>query len=355
MPDTLYQEYKGFLSDKFVDDYRAYAKTMFQAFGGMCDYWITFNEPKVTCTHGYGPNPEHAPGVKGPVTDWYTCGHNLLLSHAAAAQEHKDAGLKTPIGMKLDHMPLVPFDKNSAEDRAAADRANDFEVGWFVTPIVTGQYPKALVDAYGDSFPKFTPEQSASLKGSIDFLGLDPYTAAWATPIQNCNENVMSNDYPMCVRKFQTTPEGKTIGVPTGSAWNFLDPEDSVYFGLKLLQDRYNTSTLPLWISETGMTQINETELPLDRKTDDQPRVEWYRRTLESVKKLIDEGVPVTGFVPWACLDNFEWARGYTERFGVIGIKYDAEGKGSQERFVKKSAEYLKRVLHKGEKISTQV
>jgi len=253
--------------------------------------------------------------------------------------------------MKLDHMPLVPFNKNDAKDVAAADRANDFEIGWFVSPITTGAYPDALTQAYGSSFPKFTPQQSASLLNSLDFLGLDPYTAAWASPLANCDQNTMSNDYPMCVNKFQTTADNRTIGVPTGSSWNFLDPEDSVYGGLKLLIDRYNTSSLPLWISETGMSQINEPNLPLEQKINDAPRVEWYRRTLHSVKKLIDEGVPVTGFVPWACLDNMEWSMGYTERFGVIGIKYGADGQGSQDRFVKKSAGYLKSVLDKGEKI----
>lgn len=70
-------------------------------------------------------------------------------------------------------------------------------------------------------------------------------------------------------------------------------------------------------------------------------RVDWYRATLKALKQAIKQGLPVGGFVPWSCIDNMEWADGYTIRFGLIGIEYDANGEGSQKRYAKKSARYL--------------
>lgn len=70
-------------------------------------------------------------------------------------------------------------------------------------------------------------------------------------------------------------------------------------------------------------------------------RVDWYRATLKALKQAIKQGLPVGGFVPWSCIDNMEWADGYTIRFGLIGIEYDANGEGSQKRYAKKSATYL--------------
>jgi beta-glucosidase/6-phospho-beta-glucosidase/beta-galactosidase len=346
MPQALYDEYKSFLSEKLVDDYVNYVKLVFQRLGDKCDYWITFNEPKTTCS-GFGVNPSMAPGFPGPRSEMYRCGHTLLLAHAAAVKEYRKTGLKAPIGIKIDVSRDIPFDKNDKKYRDASDRANDFSIGWFVNPLTRGDYPEAM-KSLGDELPKFTAEQSRALKGSMDFMGLDAYTASWAAPTPNCTTK--SYNWPLCVDEFKTTSNGSSIGIPTGSSWNYLVAEHAIFGGVQLVSERYGTK-VPLWISETGMSVIGETSLSLKDKINDNSRIQWYKQTLKWLKVSLDKGYKVSGFVPWSCMDNFEWGQGYSQRFGVIGIKYDAAGKGSQERFTKNSAGYLKSVFKMGGRI----
>eukprot|EP01117_Protostelium_nocturnum_P010474 TRINITY_DN376_c0_g2_i1.p2 TRINITY_DN376_c0_g2~~TRINITY_DN376_c0_g2_i1.p2 ORF type:complete len:357 (-),score=88.74 TRINITY_DN376_c0_g2_i1:36-1106(-) len=345
MPQALYDEYKSFLSNKVVGDFRNYTRTVFNRLGDKCDYWITFNEPKTTCS-GFGPNPGMAPGVKGPRKDIYTCGHNLLLSHAAIVEEYRKTGLKAPIGIKIDVSPGIPYVNDNVHN-TANDRFNDFEIGWFVRPLTKGDYPSAM-KSLGSELPTFTSHQSKSLKGSVYFIGMDAYTTTWTVPSTNCAQG--SENYPRCVDDFKVDKNGKTVGIPTGSSWNYLNADASVYGGAKLLTERYGT-TVPLWISETGMSVIGEVSLPIAQRINDTSRIQWYRETLKAVKKSIDKGYNIKGFVPWSCMDNFEWAKGYTERFGLIGIEYDKTGKGSQKRFPKNSGAYLKSVFAKGNPI----
>eukprot|EP01117_Protostelium_nocturnum_P016642 TRINITY_DN663_c0_g1_i1.p1 TRINITY_DN663_c0_g1~~TRINITY_DN663_c0_g1_i1.p1 ORF type:complete len:503 (-),score=139.78 TRINITY_DN663_c0_g1_i1:204-1712(-) len=348
LPQALFDEYKGMASSKFVRDFRNYAIAAFKALGNRCDYWITFNEPHATCT-GYGPNPGTAPGVNGPAKEFYDCGHNLLLAHASAVEAYRATGLKAPIGIKLEGSPAVPFDPTSPSDQRAAKVANDFLIGWFVNPITRGDYPETMRKSMGSMLNTFTKKQSESLMKSTDFMGLDPYTSFWSNEQPKCE--VGSPTWPSCVTpvsQFQIAPNGTTIGMPTGTSWNYLTPYNSIVGTLKMMKETYN-ATFPFWISETGMSRKNEPYLSIAEKINDtESRVRWYRETLKAVKQAIDLGYNLKGFVPWSCMDNLEWSSGFTQRFGVIGVGYDAAGKGSQSRFVKNSAKYLKSVFING-------
>ncbi|KAJ7343273.1 glycoside hydrolase [Mycena albidolilacea] len=348
LPQSLQDEYGGWLNPKIVDDFRGYARAVFQALGDECSHWVTMNEPRTFCTEGFGPDPDSAPGVIGTYKDQFACMHHALLAHAAAVDEFRRGGYKGKIGIKVDGGVSLPLNPASPADKAAAARAMDFEVGWDVAPLYTGDYPPSVV-ASGAPPMRFTAAESKLLKGSVDFIGLDFYTSQWVTPTQNCTPS--SGTYPECTDTFQQDPHtGIDIGRPTASDWNFDAPHSTIYGGIKYLAQHYNATNI--LISETGMGVLNETNLPLAQVLEDVDRIAWYRGVLVAMKQALDEGLPLTGFIPWSCIDNFEWTNGYNVRFGLINVAYDAAGKGSQKRNPKLSGAYLRGVLTQGNPIN---
>ncbi|KAJ6597103.1 glycoside hydrolase [Mycena vulgaris] len=340
LPQSLQAEYGGWLSRKIVDDFRGYAREVFKALGDECSHWVTMNEPRTFCTEGFGPEPDSAPGVVSTYKEQYTCMHYALLAHAAAVDDR--TSFKGKIGIKIDGGVTLPLNPASAADREAAARTMDFEVGRDVAPLYTGDYPATVLNS-GALPLRFTAAEKHMLKG------LDFYTSQWATGAPNCTP--ASDSYPECTTTYQQNPRtGIDIGRPTASDWNFDAPHATIYGGIKYIADTYNATNI--LISETGMGVLNETSLPLAQMLEDVDRIAWYRGVLVAMKQALDEGLPLTGFIPWSCIDNFEWSNGYNVRFGLINIAYDASGKGSQQRNPKLSAAYLRGVLTKGNPIN---
>ncbi|KAJ7775094.1 glycoside hydrolase [Mycena metata] len=347
LPQSLQAEYGGWLNRKIVDDFRGYARAVFQALGDECSHWVTMNEPRTFCTEGYGTDPDSAPGVKSTFKEQYTCMHFALLAHAAAVDEFRQGGYKGKIGIKVDGGVSLPLNPASPADQAAAARTMDF-VGRDVAPLYTGDYPPSVL-ASGALPLLFTPAEKQLLKGSVDFIGLDFYTSQWVTATPHC---ARGNDaYPECVDMYQQDPHtGLDIGRPTASDWNFDAPHTTIYEGIKYVAQKYNATNI--LISETGMGVLNETNLPLAQVLEDVDRIAWYRGVLTAMKQARDEGLPLTGFIPWSCLDNFEWSDGYNVRFGLINVAYNAAGQGSQARNPKLSSAYLRGVLTQGNPIN---
>nr|TKR65658.1 hypothetical protein D5086_0000319200 [Populus alba] len=194
LPQALDDEYSGFLSSKAVDDYLDYADFCFKTFGDRVKHWCTFNEPYSFSNNGYNGGT-FAPGrcsnyvgnctLGNSGTEPYMVAHNLILGHAAAVKLYREkyqAIQKGKIGITIvSHWFLPKF--NTTADRIAVSRALDFMFGWFARPITFGDYPDSMRSLVGNRLPKFTKEQSAMLKGSLDFLGLNYYTANYAESI----------------------------------------------------------------------------------------------------------------------------------------------------------------------------
>ena len=191
LPEYLVQKYNGWLSNRIVADFSFYAKTCFAAFGDRVKFWMTVNEPLTFCNLGYVQGID-APGrcscrskcVSGDAaTEGYLAAHNVLNSHAAAVHLYRtkfQANQKGEIGIALNHDFAVPL-TSSPEDIAAAERKNQFTMGWFADPIVFGKYPQVMRDIVGDRLPEFTAEESSLLRGSFDFWALNHYTTHYAS------------------------------------------------------------------------------------------------------------------------------------------------------------------------------
>ena len=191
LPQSLQDEYNGLLSPRFIDDYTAYAEACFKSFGDRVKYWVTVNEPNIEtiggldsgvlppqrCSHPFG---NYTRGDS--TTEPYIAAHHLLLAHASAVSLYRakyQATQRGQIGFTLLgwwHEPAT----DSSEDAAAASRMNDFHIGWFMHPLVYGDYPTVMRSRVGARLPDFTAEQSEKLPGSFDFVGFNHYLVVLA-------------------------------------------------------------------------------------------------------------------------------------------------------------------------------
>lgn len=187
LPQTLEDEYGGWLNREIVKDFTAYADICFREFGDRVLYWTTVNEANVFVLGGYdlGFEPPQRCSAPSPFncskgnssTEPYLAAHNILLAHAAVAKlykkkhQEKQHGL---VGFNLFNYWFVPL-TNTTEDIIAVQRANDFYFGWFMHPLVYGDYPRSMKENAGSRLPAFTSSESKQVKGSFDFIGLNFY------------------------------------------------------------------------------------------------------------------------------------------------------------------------------------
>uniref|UniRef100_A0A1J3FMS6 Beta-glucosidase 16 n=1 Tax=Noccaea caerulescens TaxID=107243 RepID=A0A1J3FMS6_NOCCA len=347
-PEALEKAYGGFRGAEIVNDFRDYAELCFQKFGDRVKWWSTLNEPLTVVRDGYVTG-EKAPGRCSSfykpdctggdaATEPYIVGHNLLLAHGAAVKVYREkyqATQKGQIGIALNTEWHYPYSDSSA-DRAAAARATAFTFGYFMEPIVNGKYPTEMVNHVKDGrLPTFTPEESSMLKGSYDFIGINYYSSGYAKDVPCATENItMSTD--SCI-SIVDERNGVPIGPKAGSDWLSIYPE-----GIRdlLLHTKLKYNDPVLYITENGVDEGNTNEIFLN----DDLRIDYYAHHLKMVRDAISMGVNVKGYFAWSLMDNFEWAEGYTVRFGLVFVDFE----DGRKRYPKKSAKWFRRLL-KGE------
>ncbi|KAK4591731.1 hypothetical protein RGQ29_016248 [Quercus rubra] len=242
LPQALEDEYGGFLSPNIVDDYHNYVDFCFKEFGDRVKYWITINEPNLFTIGGYATGTK-APGrcsnyvgnctYGNSGTEPYIVGHNLLLSHAAAVKLYKkkyQAFQMGEIGITVAMSQY--FVSNPHED------ACDYFYYYFcrfVNPIIFGDYPKTMRALVGTRLPIFTELQSKMLKGSLDFLGVNYYTARYAddsTSSSSINLSYTTDSHVNLTSKlkihnldkpYNLYCEWAGVDVRGYFAWSFLD------------------------------------------------------------------------------------------------------------------------------------
>nr|KAJ0224173.1 hypothetical protein LSAT_V11C100007650 [Lactuca sativa]KAJ0226756.1 hypothetical protein LSAT_V11C100007670 [Lactuca sativa] len=194
LPNALEEDYMGFLSELVVLDFVDYAEFCFWEFGDRVKHWITLNEPYTFAAMGYAYGTM-APGRGGGDTETQqpvlASGNSLGTRNRARAFNNKEAGNPATgnpesqggvIGITLNTQFYQPLDPTSQDDKDAANRGIDFIFGWFMNPIFNGKYPQSMIDNVTDGrLPEFTDKQIELLTGSFDFLGLNYYTAQYAT------------------------------------------------------------------------------------------------------------------------------------------------------------------------------
>ncbi|KAK4486106.1 hypothetical protein RD792_008774 [Penstemon davidsonii] len=349
LPQALQDRYNGWLSHQVVKDFADYAEFCFKTFGDRVRNWQTFNEPRVVAALGYD-NGYFAPGrcskafgncTQGDSsTEPYIVAHNLILCHAAAAQRYREKyqeKQKGRIGILLDFVWYEPLTRSKA-DNLAAQRARDFHIGWFIHPLVYGEYPKTMQNIVGKRLPKFTNKEVKMVKGSFDFVGINQYTAFYMydPPHQDKQPKDLGYQQDWNVG-FAYDRHGVPIGPRANSYWLYIVPW-GLYKAVNYIKERYGNPTMIL--AENGMDQAGNLTLPC--VLNDTVRIDYYKSYLAELKKAIDEGAKVTGYFQWTFVDNFEWRLGYTSRFGIVYVDFK-----TLKRYPKLSAYWFQKFQQK--------
>jgi len=298
-----------------------YADVMFRALGDRVPMWATLNEPWVIVDGGYlhgGLAPGHR-GAFGAVR----AAHNLLLAHGAAVDAFRAAAPPTAqIGIVIN---LEPKDAatDAPEDVAATRRADAQFNRHYMDALFLGHYPAELAQVYGEAWTSFPASDFDRIGRPLDFVGINYYSRGLTA--------FDAEAWPTYARKVENP----------GAAYTALGWEvypAGLTRALTWVRDRY--TPLPLYVTENGMA-VEEPEhlAPGATELDDPLRVAYFAAHLAAVRDAIAAGVDVRGYFAWSLLDNLEWAHGFTKRFGLLHVDFDA-----LTRTPKTSARFLREV-----------
>ncbi|WP_422079365.1 GH1 family beta-glucosidase [Ulvibacterium sp.] len=334
LPLALQLEKDGWLNPEIADSFAQYAGICFGHFGDRVKNWITLNEPWVVAILGHGEGI-FAPGRKSK-DEPYQVAHQLLRAHGKAVHLYREKYQpiqKGQIGITNNCDWREPMTDSEA-DKDAAQRSLEFFLGWFADPIYFGDYPQVMKDRVGDRLPKFTKEDSALIKGSSDFFGLNHYTGLYASdvdPDAEVQNEVYGNGGIFEDQYVQLTADPKWE--MTTMKWAILP------WGCRKLiewvSNRYGNP--PLYLTENGCSLDDKLE---NGEVKDVVRKEYIEGYLASCHKAMEKGINLKGYFVWSFMDNFEWAHGYSKRFGMHYVDYT-----TLERTPKNSALWFKQVI----------
>ncbi|GAB4832684.1 hypothetical protein Ancab_006700 [Ancistrocladus abbreviatus] len=294
LPQVLEDEYGGLLSPKIVEDFRDYADLCFKEFGDRVKHWTTMNEPNLVAMNGYASGI-FAPGrcsnyignctAGNSATEPYIVAHHFLLCHATAVNLYKakyQDSQKGIIGITISASWTVPINQTLAS-RMAAVRDFDFTFGWFVEPITYGRYPKTMRKIVGSRLPKFTKKESNMLKKSLDFLGVNYYSASYAA--DNPYSNSVNLSYTTDNHATVTADRnGIPIGEPTPVSFIYIYPR-GIRAVLLYIKEKYENP--PVIITENGVGETNNSSLPIKEALNDKLRIKYLSRHLAYLLKAI--------------------------------------------------------------------
>ncbi|CAH2039080.1 unnamed protein product [Thlaspi arvense] len=320
LPQVLEDEYGGWLSRESVRDFTAYADTCFKEFGDRVSHWTTINEINVFALGGYdaGSTP---PGRCSPPfglhcskgnssTEPYIAVHNMLLAHASAVNLYKQqykSKQHGSVGISVYTYGTVPL-TNSAEDKQAADRMNDFYIGWILHPLVYGDYPERMKTMVGSRLPDFTEDESDQVKGAMDFVGVINYMAFYVKDSSSSLKQTLVHDFntDMAVELTfvgDTSFKSKYANTP----WSLQQI---------LLYIKENYGNPPIYIAENGQMTPQQSSL------EDITRTKYLSPHIEAVLHSLRKGSNVKGYFQWSLMDLFELLGGYNMSYGLYYVEF---------------------------------
>jgi beta-glucosidase len=297
LPQAL-EDAGGWPARDVVDAFAEYVGVVAERLGDRVRYWITQNEPWVISWLGYGLG-EHAPG-RTSERDALAAAHHVLLAHGRAVEVLRRAVRDARVGITIDVVPMYPA-SDSEEDVAATRQLDGFRNRWFLDPVLRGEYPADLHERFADALPDVRDGDLEAISAPLDFLGINYYT-----------RNIVRAD----------PGGGRPAVIPAVGAEHTTKGWEVYPDGLTQMLVRLNGDyDLPaLYVTENGAAYPDARD---NGRVEDPERVSYIERHLGAIAAAIRAGVPVAGYFVWSLLDNFEWAQGYSQRFGIVYVDFE--------------------------------
>ena len=305
-PLALFQR-GGWLNRESADWFADYTRLIVDRLSDRVRFWLTLNEPQCFINLGHLQGV-HAPGLQLSMGEVLRAAHHSLLAHGRAVQVIREHA-KTP--PQIGFAPLMQLKSPAGESAKSIDAARSVSMSckpedlwnntWFCDPVFLGRYPDDGLSLFGDRLPRDFESDMPVIAEPLDYLGLNVY---WGGLVD-------------------AGPDGKPTEVKrvrghaqTAFRWA-VDP-GALYWGPRFMHERYGK---PILITENGLSNI---DFPSgDGMVRDPQRIAFTQAYLKSLLKAAAEGIPIMGYLHWSLLDNFEWAEGYKERFGLIYVDYE--------------------------------
>jgi beta-glucosidase len=289
----------GWLNRDIAERFAEYATIVGERYADRASMWMTLNEPVVLTLFGYGLGG-HAPG-KRLLFDALPAAHHQLLAHGRAVEALRATGAQN-IGIASNHVPVWPASDSDA-DRAAAASYDDLYNRLFADPILLGRYPSSELAG--------PDEDLKVISAPLDWYGINYYAPARiGAPASD------TAGLPFEFRAIDEHPK-------TDFDWPVVP--DGLREILTEFRDRYGDRLPPVYITENGCS-IGDTP-------DDQRRIDYLEGHLRSLRQAMDDGVDVRGYFQWSLMDNFEWAAGYSQRFGLVHVDFETQRRTPRTSF----------------------
>ena len=318
LPQPL-QDAGGWTNRDTVSRFGDYVAVVLDAIGAEVPYWVTVNEPFCAGMIGYLQG-RHAPGIVD-LHSALASSHHLLLAHGETAGLVRGMVPGAQVGSSMLLSDISPASASEA-DQAAARRLDGYENRWFLDPVFRASYPADMLDWYARQVPiDFVRDGDLPVIATpLDFSGINFYetkTVSWDPAEPYHNATVLAADGPVTANGIDARPAG------LGRV-------------LRRLRDEY--PAIPVYITENGAPFYDYIDPSGEVK--DPERIQYLSDHLAEIARAITDGVDVRGYFVWSLLDNFEWADGYSRRFGLYFVDF-----GTQTRIAKSSAKWYKQVI----------
>lgn len=329
--DLPYELHKkgGWLNPDIQEYFYHYASIVAEHFSDRVKYFYTLNEPQVVAGLGYATG-EFAPGLKVGLRDYFQIYHNILKAHGRGVQALREKS-KQAVQIGIASCGALYYPASDKKEDIEAARTMMFhiqsddlmECNWNASltcdPIFLGRYSQEIIDYFGKYMPEISQEDMELISQPLDFFGQNMYNAV--------EIKADKDGKPVRVNRYDGFPK-------TAIQWP-VTPQ-CLYWGPKYLYERYKK---PIYITENGMSSHDW--ISLDGKVHDPNRIDFLNRYLLELRKAAEDGVDVAGYFEWSFTDNFEWAKGYSERFGIVYLDYE-----TQRRIPKDSAYFYQSVMN---------
>jgi beta-glucosidase len=323
LPQPL-QDAGGWTNRDLVGRFADYVQMVAKALGDRVSDWMIFNEPSVFTYSGYLVG-EHAPG-HASLVDFLRATHVVNLAQGAGFRALKAARPQARVGTAFNMSACEPATDSEA-DKLAAERAHAITNVWFLETALHGRYPEAFT-FLPETIMRMKSGDMEQMRAPLDFIGINLYvrTIASAAGAFERITNLQDWLYPVKM-------EGGHQGSMTDIGWEVW-PKALCDMIMRITRD-YNRPVIE--ITESGCAYNDGPDA--SGAIHDNRRTAYHQGYIAGVAQAISEGADVRGYHAWSLLDNFEWAEGYSQRFGLSYVDYS-----TQKRTIKDSGMWYGKV-----------